>query len=175
MSIRDEIKERMRDGRLYCLEPTIESAQVSRCMFVSRSIHEKIQPTDDDDHDQRFSALRSDLDKFVTGGQITVAHHPYKKSKKAYIARTDPTSGGIWDIRSIDPRPGLRVLGCFAEVDVFVALEWEFRINLGGPDDKRWRDFIVRCKANWNRTFGPYRPLIGGQTSDFISNNYFDV
>ena len=57
-----------------------------------------------------------------------------------------PREDAFWDIRSRDPRPGLRVIGHFAETDVFVALVWrprsvvfEGRLPLGeveGPNGK---------------------------------------
>ena len=92
-----------------------------------------------------------------------------------WATRVDPISDRIWDIRSVDPSPGIRVLGGFAEKDTFVALEWDFRENLGGPKSKEWRDFIVRCSAHWRRLFGTYKPHEGEKTSDFLSKNYFDV
>ncbi len=177
MSIRDEIKLLIADGRLHELTPIIESDSVSRHMFVSGEMYEKLQPEIDGKvaFDPRFARLRADLEKFITGGEITVAHQPYKKPKKTYLARTDPVSDCIWDIRSIDPSPGIRVLGMFAEKDTFIALEWDFRERLDGPRSKEWRNFIVRCGAHWRRLFGTHRPHDGGKTSDILSKNYLDV
>ena len=177
MSIQDEISVLVRQGRLIQLLPIIKSDRVKRFMFVSSALYERLQPEIDigNEFDPRFAHLRADLEKFILGGEINVAHDPFKKPTKTFLARTKPVEDEIWDIRSIDPNPAIRVLGCFSEQDVFVALEWEFRSELGGPHDKAWRDFIVRCGAHWRRLFGSYLPLCGEKTSDYISENYFDV
>lgn len=175
MSIRDQINSLVQDGRLFELYPVLKSEKVSRCMFVSKQIWDEISPQSDEKFDERFAKLRADLDRFVDGSEVTVAHNPYKRSKKAYIARTNPIEDEVWDIRSVDPRPGIRVLGFFAEKDVFIALEWEFRTNLDGPGGKLWSKFLRANGAHWRRLFGVYRPHSGGQTSDYISENHVDV
>jgi hypothetical protein len=177
MSIRDEINSRVSEGRLFQLRPLIESDEVKRSMFVSEKLFSKLHPEADgpNSFDARNALLRADLERFINGSEITVARNPFKKSKKCYLAPVDPTRLGIWDIRSVDPRPGLRVLGCFSEKDVFVALEMETRESLGGPNDKAWRDFIERCSAHWRRLFGTYLPFFGGETSDYFSENFLDV
>ena len=88
MSIRDEIKARINEGRLAALTPIIESDELSRHMFVSGEFFAKLQPEDDGGSafDARFARLRADLEKFLTGGEITVAHQPYEKHKKTYLA-----------------------------------------------------------------------------------------
>lgn len=69
------------------------------------------------------------------------------------MARTYPPADEVWDIRSRDPKPAMRVLGCFAETDVFVALVHGYRKNLGGPRSRQWRDLIESCKAEWRKLF----------------------
>jgi hypothetical protein len=177
MSIQDEIRSVVEQGKLVQLLPIIRSDKVKRHMFVSHDIYEKLQPEIDGESkfDPRFAHLRADLEKFILGGEITVAHDPFKKPKRTFLARVKPVEDEIWDIRSIDPNPAIRVLGSFSEQDVFIALDLEFRSELGGPNDKAWRDFIVRVGAHWRRLFGTYRPLSGDKTSDYISENYLDV
>ncbi len=99
---------------------------------------------------------------------MTVAEDPYKKPRVTNMARADPIESEVFDIRCIDPKPGIRVLGCFADFDLFVALTWNVRENL--PDDKSWRDEIERCKAAWRRLFHPYLPFCGADLNAYLSN-----
>jgi len=143
-------------------------------MFVTPEIMEVVNPQNwtDDEEGIRFSRLRADIDHFTQGGRITICEGPYNKPKSTYLARTDPITDEVWDIRSRDPRPGIRVLGSFSECNTFVALVWSFREPLQGPGSREWRDFILRCKARWNQLFGTYQPLSGASVSDYVSTNY---
>lgn len=85
---------------------------------------------------QRYARLRADLDTFTQGAFISIAPHPYRKLKSAYIARVDPPKDEVWDIRSRDPKPAIRAFGCFAKRDTFVILDHYFRAELDGPTEK---------------------------------------
>lgn len=174
MSIRDLIRDHVKEGRLHTLSPALPSIPVVRHMFVTNDVLDALDTSiwaDDPKARMRGAQLRADLDRFTMGDPITVAENPYSKPASTYIARTDPVRDQVWDIRSRDPKPSIRVLGCFAQTDCFVALAWDLRTNLGGPDSKEWRDFIVRCKATWRNLFHTYQPHSGGQISDYISHN----
>ena len=125
--------------------------------------------------ERRFGQLRGDLDAFVEGRRISVAMNPYDKDKKAYIARVDPVSLDIWDIRSIDPSPSIRVLGAFVEQDLFAALIWSYRTDLDGPGGPLWKAFIQRAQHEWKKLFLAYVPHTGSEISDYVSKNFFAV
>lgn len=177
MSIRREIGNRCGEGRLFHLPPFLPGAPVVRMMFVSAEIHAVVVGAHslDTEEGRRFGQLRGDLDRFTEGALISVADHPYRKDKKAYIARLDPPRDEAWDIRSVDPKPAIRVFGHFAMVDTFIALTWAWRRDLGGPGSKEWRDEIERCKAAWRQLFHPYPPYSGGSLHDYVSSNAFPV
>lgn len=145
-------------------------------MFISKHLRGAMDgPWYSADEEKRLSRLRGDLDAFVLGQMISVADHPYLKNKTAYLARVDPIHKEIWDIRSIDPRPGIRVLGCFAETDVFVGLVWEYRSNLDGPGGKLWEDFVQRAEHAWRLFALGLPPHSGSAISDYVSGNFFAV
>jgi hypothetical protein len=172
MSIRDEIQNRVAEGRMLHLPHSIPSAERKRDMFVSEEVGQVVMPPWETNVDGlRFSMLRAHLDVFTSGGLISIASDPYSKPKATYMARIDPPADEVWDIRSIDPRPAIRVLGCFAETDLFVALTWEYRMNLGGPDSKEWRDFREKCKAKWRGLFPAYQPFTGETANEYVSEN----
>lgn len=173
MSIHDEINSRCAEGRLFLLEPALPGARTDRTILMSAEVQDYVLgPWSDKEQEYRANRLRADLDAFIEGEMISAnMEDPYKKPKSTYIARVDPISHDVWDIRSRDPNPGIRVLGCFSETDVFVALVWDFRENLGGPGAKEWRDFIERCRAEWRKLFPTYPPPQGEDIHDYISEN----
>ena len=172
MSIRDEIRLRVAEGKLRYLPHSLPSVQRTRTLFVSEEVSRAVLPPwDASPEGLRFSQLRAQLDTFTAGGLISMAQDPFTKPKATYMARLDPPADEVWDIRSIDPRPAIRVLGCFAETDLFVALTWDYRKNLGGPNSKEWRDFRERCKAMWRNLFPSYQSFSGATVQDYISRN----
>jgi hypothetical protein len=176
MSIRDEIKARVGEGRLFHLPHSLAGVPAGRTVFVSDEVARvAIGPWPNDTAGLRFSQLRAHLDVFTSGGMISVAPDPFTKPKSTYLAAIDPVSDGVWDIRSIDPSPAIRVLGSFAETDVFVALVWDYRSNLGGPGSKEWRDFREHSKSEWKKLFPTYPPLIAENINGYVSRNFIVV
>ncbi len=171
MSIHDEINRLVADGLLLHLAPAIPYARCVRVMFVSREIASLLDgPWQSRDFEIRAGRLRADLDAFTEGRILAVATHPYKKPKWAYMAQIDPPADEVWDIRSRDPKPGLRVFGRFAEKDVFVALLWRRREDMGGRESKEWRDSRESCKAEWRKLFLSYPAFSGDDNHDYLSN-----
>ena len=171
MSIRDEISSRCNEGRLYCLVPALIGTPVVRTMFVSPEVNDVVfGPWNDKEIESRAGRLRADLDMFTSGMVISVGENPFKKKKTAYMSPLDPTINEVWQIRSRDPKPGIRVFGQFSERDVFVSLTWGCRANLGGPGSREWRDTRERCKAEWRKLFPAYNPHTGNDPDEYISN-----
>ncbi len=171
MSIRDEISSRRAEGRLYCLLPALIGTPAVRTVFVSPEVNDVVfGPWNDKKFEGRAGGLRADLDMFTSGMVISVGQDPFKKRKNAYMSPLAPAIDQVWEIRSRDPKPGIRVFGQFSEKDVFVALTWGFRENLGGPGSHKWRDTRERCKAEWRKLFSTYSPHTGKSPHDYISN-----
>lgn len=123
---------------------------------------------------RRAGAARALLESFLRGDQM-VGRMPPSKDVHTLIALLDPPGENVWECRVGNPRPGVRILGRFAEKDVLIATNWvnreDFRDPVTGRDDSRkWRDEIVRCKAIWNQLFPTYQPFTGNTLHDFISN-----
>lgn len=175
MSIRDQINFRCEEKRLFHLPHTLPGQPVERTMFVSQEVYDAACGPWAPSEANRLGRLRADLDMFTEGKIISVAEDPYKKPKSTYMARVDPPRDEVWDIRSRDPKPGVRVLGCFCETDTFIALVWDYRALLNGPGSREWRDLIVKCKAEWRKLFHPYQPHSGSKISDYVSKNFLAV
>lgn len=174
MSIRDEIKARVKEGRLHCLPLTVKSDNAARHIFVTPEIYSALHEFEGltPKEIRRIARWRADLDAFSNGSQITMSFEPYTKPNSTYMARTCPVSDAIWDIRSRDPKPGLRVLGGFSEIDVFICLDWEYRDSLGGPNSREWKNFILRSKTLWKQLFHDYKRVSGDDARNYLSDKY---
>lgn len=184
MSIRGEIRERIAEGRLFALEPVIERDQVSRTMLISREIKDLLSGPWEDVHiERRAGRLRADLERFLKGQVVGLCLTPYEAAS-AYMGRLDQPKDEVWDIRSVDPSPGLRVFGRFAEVDIFIALLWVPRSKhlcwserkpLGDRHSLEWQLAIIECQQKWEELFPGYSPVHGDNVNDYVSANAFPV
>ena len=176
MSIRDEIRRRTEEEppRLFFLPPLIGSAAVVRELFVSEEINRVAHPPwSPTALGTRFAQMRAYLDAWSEGRLISIADHPYRKPKPTFMARIDPAPDEVFDIRCIDPNPGIRIMGCFADRDLFIALTRANREDLVTLHD--WRNEREACKAAWRRLFPTYQPYTGATLNDYISNNFYVV
>jgi hypothetical protein len=177
MSIRDEIRRLTmeRQPRLFFLPPLLPGVAVVRELFVSEEIFRVANPPwPSTVMGRRYARMRTYLDAWTEGRLITVADHPYNKPRSTFMARIDPGADEVFDIRCRYPKPGIRVLGLFADCDLFVALTTTGHENLITGRD--WRDEREACKAAWRRLFPTYQPFSGTTTlHDYISTNIYIV
>lgn len=180
MSISDEISHRVNEGRLFPLTPMMppEIGALPRKMYVSKEIYDLLTgPWENEKWESRCGSLNADLDRFINGELITVAERPFVKGKTAYIKQLYRRYDEVWEIRSRDPAPGIRVFGRFAETDVFIATTWWLREELGGPKSRPWRDAMVGCKTEWTKLFPAHDPIKNGENdeypSKYISSNTY--
>jgi len=119
-----------------------------------------------------FAAVRrADLDSFVEGRKvIAVAKHPFKGGKKSDFKRLHKARDEVWEFRSRNPQPGIRILGRFAAKDIFIAFRWSERRELGGPHSRAWRNAMVGCKTDWRHLFPAYNPFTGSDLYGYITN-----
>ncbi len=148
--------------------------ETPRTVFVSEELREIVWNNFPETREgRRHSRLRAFFDGFTEGGQFSMALDPFKKPGTTMIARVHPVELEVFDFRCLDPKPGIRALGCFAEIDVFVALTWDYRENFAGRDD--WRDQVNDCVGKWKELFGSLPPHKGNRVNDYISYNVYSV
>ncbi len=175
MSIYDELRARVNEGRLVLLPPPdIPGSMLMRQLYISNSIQSLLDgPWKNDEWEERCGLLQSDLDHFVTGDMIA-GRMPPSKSIKAYLAQLDSTTDNVWEIRSVHPNPQLRLFGHFAGKDCFVALICKKRPCL--DTEVKWRDAVEECKTAWRNLFPSYDvPILGGTIHDYVSKKIYPV
>ena len=176
MSITDEIQARIRahhGKRLFYLPLRFRGDPAIRIMIVSEEVRDAVRPPWPKNWEGlRQSGFRGTLDAFTRGERVSVAERPFDKPNYAFLARVDPVADEVWDIRSIDPNPGIRCLGGFGGKDFFIALTWNYREILSG--EYEWRDELQRCKSDWKELFDQIPRFHEGALDGYLSN-YFAV
>jgi hypothetical protein len=124
---------------------------------------------------QACGYLRREFDRFVEGGIVSVALDPFEKRFDAFLAILYPPEERVFALRVRAPYPGIRVFGCFADTNIFVATNWERRDLLpnseGGsdPDTDEWKKERQICLARWRQVAQPYDPHEGNTIHDYIN------
>lgn len=161
MSIRSEIKAGIQDGRLVILRSTNRYESARRVLIMPSELVKGITNASSGLTAKRYIALCADLDRYIEGRFIDDA---YMKPLSPRLAEE------VWEIKSRRPEPSLRLLGRFAEKDVFVAFVCEERGPLGEKGSEEWKRVIRRTKAKWRTMFQSYTPHSGEHLHDYLSN-----
>jgi hypothetical protein len=181
MSIDDAyLRECLRDERLYEVPILSPSMTVQRRILALPKLMRQIDGSAASGGQRRLVIeLRADLDDFIGGEPVTVGGPKHKAAYMKPMARAPRESGfgghEVWEIRSREPEPGIRLFGRFAQRDVFVATDWERRDTLGALGSLIWRREIRRCKHDWTTVFGTRGPHIGANVHDYISDPVVDL
>ena len=165
MSIQDEIKTHF-EKELYLLESEFGGEETPRTIYYTTEVRQIIDGANSTGPDKsRFASAKAVMDAFIDLGEIAFGMAPFDKYPYAQMARTDPIDHGVVSFRVLDPKPGIRVFGCFAATDTFIALTWGFR------DDMDYCDEVVRCRQEWVRLFPSSNPHQGANVNDYVSIN----
>lgn len=144
---------------------------MTRRILLAADLHEQIV-NPDKFAAERMAFLRADLDRFSTGGQVVVGN---KKHKTCLMKQLEPEDDEIWEIRSREPKPSLRLLGAFAGTNCFLGFYLYDRQSLGDEHSKEWRDAIVATKAKWRQHLLTYERHKGPNIHDYISKDAVDA
>lgn len=169
MSIREEIRARVAAGELFPLAQTIPSDKSVRRIVVAKSINDQLSgPWNNDATAAQWNQIQADLESFVYGAPVTISRNP-RRAKTAFLARLEGEKGQIWELRERTHKPGLRLIGGFAEKDLFVLLHWSLRIDLNNYGSPEWHAFINNCKAEWKRLFLTWLPLAADDYNEYLT------
>ena len=131
MSIRKEINHRVLEGRLK--ELPLRAGRKKRRLYVESTLYEEIfVERDDPEIMDRYTKLEADLSVFVTSPTIN----------PDYLYLLYPRRDKVWEIRSVMPKPQLRVFGFFADASPHeykvqaekLREEWTLEMKSENPD-----------------------------------------
>jgi hypothetical protein len=160
MSIEDEIDDRVDRKMLFAVTPKAAGATIRRAMFVEERLWAELNsPEGDEEWETRIGNLRADLEVFVSEEEIT----------PKYLFLLYPADDAVWEIRSVQHEPTLRVLGLFAAPDVYVSMNYAKREDLDGWQSRAWKTVKRTARAAWRKLFHPYVPIITINVKDVCS------
>ena len=178
MSIREIWLKRVDDKELFKLGFAIRGRPEKRTLLLAPELDSLLsEPIEETEKSRRIQRLRADLENILAGENLIVCWEPYKARERHQIGRLDPTEDEVFDIRSVEPPPALRILFHFAEKDVLVAhlcnprsisVSWLNRLPL--INRKRWRRAIQDSNAKWSTLFPDHSPHSGATIDDYLSN-----
>lgn len=178
MSMHDVLRSLVMDGRIAHVPPVMRQVSMVRTLFLEVSIGDRLRSSlsGSTREDVRLAGLYGDLDRFVSGKLITVGDDPFEKEKTAFMARTSPVQDGIFDIRSQDPKPAIRLFGAFCDKDTFIGLTWRFRKELGGKDERLFDQAVLNALGVWKILFPDHLlPVYSTDMGGYFSGNFLVV
>lgn len=175
--MRTILQERVDSGDVLLWTPQVVGDPCVRTLFITQEINDEFDEDtwEDPELALRYAALGADFDRYVTGDTVPIGLEPYDKGDNAFMARIDPKEYGIWTIRSVAPKPAIRVFGAFCERDTFVALLTRRRSELGGPGSREWANAREAAIVRWDVLFPGCRRLFGGDLYDYFSEKAVSV
>lgn len=175
--MRTILQERFSSGGVRLWEPLIAGEPSKRTLFITPEINDEFEEDTwrEPGLADRYAALSADFDRYVSGETIPIGLMPYNKSNSAFMARIDPVEYGIWTIRSVAPKPAIRVFGAFCEQDIFVALLTRQRATLGGPNSTEWGKAREAAITAWNTLFPGEQRLFGDSLNVYFSEKAIAV
>jgi len=166
MLTNNEIQSAKQKGVLVPYTPPHARMGTSRAFLMSKSLYDEIvkkRTSDDRDVIGRWASLEGDILHFVTGGYIN----------QDLLKQLDPAKYEHWCLRSVRPRPSLRLFGRFGRPDVFIGTHVVERNPLGGKWDFKWEYEKLYCEDDiWKKECQlPERPYSGDKYTDYITSN----
>lgn len=175
--MRTILQGRSDSGEVFLWAPQVVGDPCVRTLFITREINDEFDESTwtDPGLAARYGTLGADFDRYVTGDTVPVGLDPYEKDDSAFMARIDPKEYGIWTIRSVAPKPAIRVFGAFCEQDTFVALLTRRRSDLGGPGSRAWASAREAAITRWEALFPGCDRLYGDTVNDYFSEKAIAV
>jgi len=169
MSILDEIREHVQKGSLFEIAHrdlrASSALDYRRWIFVSPEIEKEMAARV---NEFTFRKLSAQLQNFIMGRTIPVAlKHDHEQAE---WARLNPAGNEVWETRVRHVKPELRVIGRFAQVDIFVALHLYEGWQLKGKT--AWDAAKARCQTDWAVLFPHTSPVFGSNGNDYVTTNF---
>jgi hypothetical protein len=163
MLTEDLIRAAKAAGKLIAAKPTVPWAGEPRVFLMCLPLYQAIEAgkrSADEKVLRRWAQLEADIGFFVEGGFIT----------EDRLKQLEPYKYEHWALRSLQPRPSLRVFGRFAEPDVFVGTHVTERPALGQKWSIDWEMEKLACEGHWEAA-GLGNPFSANTYEAYITEN----
>jgi hypothetical protein len=158
------VKEAVDAGKLAPYRPVLAWAENPRVFLMTPMLDGQIRSglaSGDQSVVYRWDKLRADISHFVEGGLINWNLMRWLVPKKFEH----------WELRSVRPRPSLRVFGRFACPNVFVGTHVVARSLLKGKWAVEWELEKLRCEDHWKAALGEFQPFSADLYEGYITEN----
>lgn len=164
MSIIETIDKYVDQGKLVELKPRPFAQNEYRKLYLEPALSDELYCESGSDEDiLRLSNLEADLAVFGNSKTIT----------PNYLKQLSPLNSGVWEIRSVEPDPQIRVFCLFAQKDILIATHLEYRDDLGNLSSDEWKAAIKQAGEFWKSLFPDFTNL-KSQTVDKLYSGALD-
>lgn len=164
MITRGVLESAKTSGSLLPFAPSVGWTATPRAFLMTRRLADQLtsaRMSPDQRHVERWERLRADIAHFVENGMVNWA----------FMKWLEPKKHEIWELRSVRPRPSIRVFGRFAEPDVFVGTHAVERPGLGAKWSLQWELEKLTCEEQWRFAVGDHEPFRASRYEDYITEN----
>jgi hypothetical protein len=166
MIISTAIEAAKASGGLIPFIPPLTGLSRPRAFLMTKRLKEQISEglvSPDAKRVERWDRLRADIAYYVGNGLVTWS----------LMRWLDPKKFEHWELRSVRPRPSLRVFGRFAEADVFIGTHMVERAPLGGKWSLNWELEKLICEDEWNQALPGCAPFRASSYEEYITENAY--
>lgn len=183
MSIQAAIKRHSKAGRLFPLQMEDASHPPRRGFYLSQEMQALMDgPWEAPDGEDRTRRLHADLEAYVKQEPISMCLVPFKAGSANFGRLAEPEDE-IWDYRTRNGLPVIRIFGRFAYPSAFIAFNWAPRMEpwngrepFGSRDDPRWEVAKQECEKQWKTLFPKHDPIHGDDVHDYVTDeDAFDI
>lgn len=166
MSIASEISARISEGRLVEFKPFAPSS-MSRLVYLTPDINDQIKgPWESGSEEEaQMPYVLADLENFALGFWVLTAlgRGPKVNFRRLEVRRRKRPE--TWEMRTMEPPPGYRLFGFFADADKFVGLHLVSKDLVNNDEDMK------HAQSKWRNLFGTFNPVVSENINDYISEN----
>ena len=169
MSIDECIEQLITSRKLNPLSPTISGEVCLRTVLVTERIQEYLNQDVSLPKKFRRTAIESRLviDRFLAPKTpTTVGLAPYNSPSFTVLALLDHGFITVWEFRVRDPNPQVRIFGCFAQKDTFIALTY------GNRDTLDFSQKNAETRRIWKALFKQLPSVQGDKIDEYLSEKY---
>ncbi len=164
MLIHDALERAQASGTLTRFVSPVRGAPPRRVFLMTGRLmaqFDEARSSPDPKRVERWERLAADIAYFIENGRVSWA----------FMKWLEPRKFEHWELRSVRPRPSLRVFGRFAAPDMFIATHAAERAPLGAKWSLQWELEKLTCEEEWEAALPRVPPFRGERYEDYITEN----